>query len=141
MGFRLEKKMIDLALSGLPLQWDGHNRKLVFGQGMDQIDPALRTMEEMSNVLFERENAFGQGGFRNPALLYVPDLHLEEHRLLSGKKGYAMMSPYLYPAHWEKNIKTAGHYHPLNRERTARIPKYTRFCRESSLSYAEASRL
>ena len=56
------KKMIDLTLSGLPLQWDEQNRKLVFGRGMDQIAPALRTMKEMSDVLFERENAFGQEG-------------------------------------------------------------------------------
>jgi glucose-6-phosphate isomerase len=131
LGFRLEKKMIDLALSGLPLQWDGHNRKLVFGQGMDQIDPALRTMEEMSNVLFERENAFGQGEDSDTPLYYMyRDLHLAEHRLLFREEGIRYDVTVLIPGTLGKEyIKTAGHYHPF---------KPGTNC---SLSYAEAPRL
>ncbi len=114
-GVPASKKMIDLTLSGLPLQWDEQNRKLVFDRGMDQIDPSLRTMKEMSDVLFERENAFGQGeDFETPLYYMYRDLHLEEHRLLFREEGIRYDVTVLIPGALGKEyVKTAGHYHPI----------------------------
>mgnify|MGYP000892622300 FL=1 len=115
MKYRLEKKMIDLTLSGLPLQWDEHNRKLAFGQGMDKVAPALRTIKEMSDVLFESENGFEQGEEPDTPLYYMyRDLHLTEHRLLFREEGIRYDVTVLIPGTLGKEyIKTAGHYHPF----------------------------
>ena len=72
------------------------------GDGSDCPRPA--NYERVSDVLFERENAFGQGGFGNPLYYMYRDLHLEEHRLLFREEGIRYDVTYLYPAHWEKNM-------------------------------------
>ncbi len=104
--------MIELTKSGLPLRWDETGKKLDFGPGMKEIEPALRNLGEMKDVLYS-EAALD----RDPALpLYYMyrDVHLAEHRSFFREAGIRYDITVLVPGMLEREyVKTAGHYHPF----------------------------
>ena len=94
--------------SGLPLQADGDGR-LIFGAGLTVVTPAVRTREEMREVLLDPEADA-------PAELYYMyrDVCRQQDRELLAQHGLRYDVTVIRPGLLGREyIKTAGHYHPL----------------------------
>ena len=94
--------------SGLPLQADGDGR-LIFGAGLTVVTPAVRTREEMREVLLDPEADA-------PAELYYMyrDVCRQQDRELLAQHGLRYDVTVIRPGLLGRDyIKTAGHYHPL----------------------------
>jgi glucose-6-phosphate isomerase len=108
--------MNNLTISGLPLSWDRKQFKLVFGPGMDEVEPALRRVKEMQEVLYRGEGddlVFEDDPDRILYYMYR-DVHLREDSQLFISKGIRYDVTILMPGNvGQEYVKTAGHYHPL----------------------------
>lgn len=108
--------MHNLTTSGLPLSWDHEQLRLVFGPGMDEVEPAVRKVKEIQDVLYRGED--GSMVFEDDpdqVLYYMyRDIHLREDTQLFRNKGIRYDITILIPGTvGQEYVKTAGHYHPL----------------------------
>lgn len=96
--------------SGLPLAFDRERkRKLIFKEGIEQVEPVVRTRGEMEEVLFQPEEP-------GPQELYYMfrGVALEEDRELLQQHGLRYDITFIKPGRIGREyLKTAGHYHPL----------------------------
>lgn len=116
--------MIELAKSGLPLRWDGTERKLDFGPGMNEIEPALRELGEMSDVLFGGDELETDEDPAVPLYYMYRDVHLAKHRSFFRERGIRYDVTVLVPGTLGREyVKTAGHYHPFKEGTSCTYPE------------------
>ncbi|MFH0913283.1 MAG: glucose-6-phosphate isomerase family protein [Candidatus Omnitrophota bacterium] len=103
--------LVDLKqVSGLELKLDTKNFRLSFGEGLTSPIPALRTLQEMQEVLLGK-------GIGQPGELYYMyrDVHLIKDADLLKKNNLRYDVTVIRPERLSKELmKTAGHYHPGN---------------------------
>jgi glucose-6-phosphate isomerase len=103
--------MIDLSKqSGLPVKWDSDEKRLLFGEGMENVNdqPAIRRWQDMIDVLYNPD-ASGQDElyYMYRGVSYGKDEALIE------RKGLRYDITVICPGTLDREyIKTAGHYHP-----------------------------
>jgi len=106
--------------SGLPLAFDGDNkRRLVFKEGLKEVEPDVRTRDEMDEVLFQPEEP-------GPRELYYMfrGVALEEDKSLLREHGIRYDVTLIKPgAIGREYLKTAGHYHPLKPDTDQTYPE------------------
>lgn len=103
--------MIDLGKqSGLRLQWDPSQKRLVFGEGMTNIDvqPDIRRRGDMIEVLYDEQAA------ELEELYYMyRGVSLSGDEAVIEKKGLRYDVTVICPGTLGREyVKTAGHYHP-----------------------------
>ena len=101
--------MIDLRkISGLPLYLKEDNDKLVFTEDLAEVEPETRRLEDMREVLMDKE-------IREPIELYYMyrDVYLphDKNLILAHNLRYdiAVILPGMLGKEY---MKSAGHYHP-----------------------------
>ena len=103
--------VLDLKMtSGLDLKLDTNKARLVIGEGLTKPEPAIRTIDEMREVLVD-------GSINEPHDLYFMyrDLHRSADDGLLAKYKLRYDVTAIKPDHLGKEfMKTAGHYHPGN---------------------------
>ncbi|RJX26089.1 MAG: glucose-6-phosphate isomerase [Dethiobacter sp.] len=118
--------MINLTLSGLPVKWDPEKRMLVFGPDMEAVKPAVRYLEDMQEVLYDRgaEQLKEKDDPRRELYFMFRDLHLPEHESLFRERGIRYDITVLVPGTiGQEYVKTAGHYHPFKPGTTYTYPE------------------
>lgn len=102
--------MKDLSkLAGLPIALDERTGRLHFGGDLPQVEPAVRTLDEMREVLMDP-------GATGPAVLYYMyrDVARPGDRERLHARGLRYDLTVIPPARLGREYtKTAGHYHPL----------------------------
>ncbi len=100
--------MIDLEKqSGLPITWDGKNKKILFSEELVAEEPIIRTRQEMKSVLFEPD----EEGPEELYCFYRGVAPVEEAQEIS-ERGLRYDITILCPGTIGREfIKTAGHYH------------------------------
>jgi glucose-6-phosphate isomerase, archaeal len=103
--------MIDLSKqSGLPIQWDPAGKRLVFGEGLEKVNPQpdIRMRSDMAQVLYDSQ-ADGQD-----ELYYMyREVFLTGDEAAIQRKGLRYDITVISPGTLGREfIKTAGHYHP-----------------------------
>jgi glucose-6-phosphate isomerase len=100
--------VIDLCrMSGLPVRLDDCMR-LEFGEGVNPVEPDIRTLEQARNVFW---NASAQG----PQNLYFMyrDVHRPQDNALFSSRGIRYDITVIVPGFVGKEyVKTVGHFHP-----------------------------
>ncbi len=105
--------------SGLPLFWDTENKKIVFGEGLDKVEPIIRTKKEIQEVLFEAE----EGGPEDLYYMYRGVVPTAEKENIT-EQGLRFDITVLRPGTIGREyIKTAGHYHPLKPGTNSTFPE------------------
>lgn len=95
--------------SGLPLFWDTENKRIIFGEGLAETEPEIRTREDMKEVLFETDED-------GPDELYymyrgvAPESDVKEIAGQGLRYDITILRPGTVGREY---VKTAGHYHPL----------------------------
>jgi glucose-6-phosphate isomerase len=111
--------MIDLQeIAGLPVSLEGTS--LIFGKGMETVQPSERTVDEMKPFLMNNNSEFTKpvayymyrnvGAKRDVATLNKNHLRYDMTVLDSGKIG-------------QEFVKTIGHYHPFKLGTEVRYPE------------------
>ena len=105
--------IMELNLSGLPVWWDAQKMELLFGPEKRALEPAVRRLGEMRDVLYQEKRPGKKEDERALYFMYR-DLNLPEHQVLFEEKGIRYDITVLVPGSiGAEYIKTAGHYHPL----------------------------
>ena len=101
-------KTIDLAqTSGLPLSAD-HKGRLIFGEGLAAVTPAVRRLAEMQEVLLDA----GADGPDELYYMYRGVCRVQDQELIA-KHGLRYDVTVIRPGQIGREyMKTAGHYHP-----------------------------
>ncbi len=103
--------MIDLSKqSGLPVQWDPAGKRLVFGEGMEQVNPHpdIRWRNDMAAVLYDNQaDEHDELYYMYREVFLAGDEAVIQHKGL--RYDITVISPGTLG---EEFIKTAGHYHP-----------------------------
>ncbi len=101
--------MIDLSKpSGLPVFWNPSSERLVFGDGLSEVEPAIRRREEMTEVLFDPRA-------EGPKELYYMyrGVACQDDRESICRRGLRYDITVIKPGVLgNEYVKTAGHYHP-----------------------------
>jgi glucose-6-phosphate isomerase, archaeal len=107
--------MTELSLSGLPIEWNPHKKRLVFASSLEDVDPAIRKLGEMQDVLYRKGGNRPENTDPRRELYYMyRDVHLREHKNLFREKGIRYDITVIVPGTiGEEYVKTAGHYHPV----------------------------
>ncbi len=102
--------MIDLkGVSGLPLKYDEKKNVLIFGNGLQQVVPDVRTHKQMLPLLMDKE-ADAPDDF----YLMYRDVHLDKDEDLIRKNNVRYDITIIPPAVIGKeHVKTFGHFHPI----------------------------
>jgi len=102
MSISLEK------ISGLPLAYEEMDKKLIFPEEIEEIIPSIRRLEDMKDVLLDRNVA-------HPKELYYMyrDIHRKKDEELIRGMGLRYDITIIAEGFVGREfIKTAGHYHP-----------------------------
>ncbi len=93
---------------GLDVKFDTRNLKLIFSSGVNNSEPAVRNLEEMQEVLLDKNITSPQDFYFMYRDVYAL---LDKDALLKNKLRYDMTV--IKPDYLGKELmKTAGHYHP-----------------------------
>lgn len=102
--------MVDLEkISGLSIKFDEKNNSLVFGEGVKEVKPTVRKLEEILIVLVDKT-------VKEPKEFYYMfrDVHKTSDEKIIRKNKLRYDITVIPPAIVGKEyIKTSGHYHPL----------------------------